>query len=184
MINEFYAMTLDSTVWTSTCIHFAKPWETFLVKSLKPFVDSISRTGIADRYYFERCEEEDTKINLYIRSTGYVMETFILPSMKIHFNAYFQSAPHFSQSDPGIENSDANKPNFTLLHSIRPDESPEGIHSFCGRADLASPNAISRLPPMRPSIGCVPKKTLGRIKVSSWLPLKCTSEWPICSEWI
>ena len=84
---------IETATWINTELYYAHPLETFFVKSLKPFANCISHTRIADRYYFERSDENGSHVKLYIRSSSETMESIIRPNMEDHFASYFKSQP-------------------------------------------------------------------------------------------
>ncbi len=84
---------VTEAAWTATSLYYEQPWENFLAKSLKPFAASISQTGIAERYYFERSQETGPHIKLFVRSPSPVMKSVIWPNILEHFCGYFELQP-------------------------------------------------------------------------------------------
>jgi thiopeptide-type bacteriocin biosynthesis protein len=94
--------TKTTTVWKIARINYNEPWQQFLIKSLKPIVDSLSRAGIIDRYFWERDFTKGANIRLYFRCEQGVLDTIVIPHLKEHFEAYFNMNP----STPNAENPD------------------------------------------------------------------------------
>jgi thiopeptide-type bacteriocin biosynthesis protein len=87
------SITKTSTVWMVARLNYSEPWLSFLTKSVKPFVDSLTRTGIIERYYFERSYEGGAHIRLYFRCNPELRDDLVLPNLKEHFEGYFNLNP-------------------------------------------------------------------------------------------
>lgn len=74
-------------------LNYSEPWLSFLTKSVKPFVDSLTRTGIIERYYFERSYEGGAHIRLYFRCNPELRDDLVVPNLKEHFESYFAIMP-------------------------------------------------------------------------------------------
>ena len=82
-----------TTKWLTVCLHYNEPWEEFLVKAVKPYIDVVMQTGVADRFYFRRNWERGPHIRLWFKGNAYVLEHMLLPNLKEHFLHYFESRP-------------------------------------------------------------------------------------------
>jgi hypothetical protein len=87
-------MSVKSTSkWLTVCLYYNEPWEEFLVKAVKPYVDVVTRTGVADRFYFQRSWERGPNIRLWFKSNSFVLESMLKPNLNEHFQQYFESRP-------------------------------------------------------------------------------------------
>lgn len=88
-------MAVNATKWLVVCLHYNEPWETFLSKAVRPYVDVVLQTGIAERFFYERSWEKGPHIRLWFKSTEFLLEKMLLPNLKEHFQVYFESKPSF-----------------------------------------------------------------------------------------
>jgi thiopeptide-type bacteriocin biosynthesis protein len=88
-----------STAWTVARLNYNEPWQTFLLTSVKPIMDSLSRSGIVERYFWERSYENGAHIRLYFRCEKDVLDSIVIPNLKEHFEAYFESNPSVCQQN-------------------------------------------------------------------------------------
>jgi hypothetical protein len=86
---------IHTTEWLAARFYHAAPWDTFLSKSVKPFVASAIGSGVAERYWFERCMEGIPHICLYFRGKSGWIDTILRPNLQIHFNGYFETKPQY-----------------------------------------------------------------------------------------
>jgi hypothetical protein len=42
-----------TTKWLTVCLHYNEPWEDFLSIAVKPYIDVVMQTGVAERFYFQ-----------------------------------------------------------------------------------------------------------------------------------
>lgn len=84
-----------ATNWFGVCLYYNEPWEDFLVKAVKPYVDIVVQTGIAECYFYERCWERGPHIRLWFKVNPNVFETILKPNLEEHFNHIFDSRPSF-----------------------------------------------------------------------------------------
>jgi hypothetical protein len=96
---------IHTTEWLAARFYHAAPWDTFLSKSVKPFVASAIGSGVAERYWFERCTEGIPHICLYFRGKSGWIDTILRPNLQIHFTGYFETKPkYFSRNLPEPQN--------------------------------------------------------------------------------
>lgn len=81
--------------WLTVCLHYNEPWEEFLIKAVKPYVDVVLQTGVAEQFYFQRSWERGPNIRLWFKGNPYVLETMLKPNLEEHFLHYFESRPSF-----------------------------------------------------------------------------------------
>jgi hypothetical protein len=84
-----------TATWLTVCLHYNEPWEVFLAKAVKPYVDVVMQTGVAENWFFLRCWERGPHIRLYFKGNPFVLENMLKPNLKEHFLTYFESRPSF-----------------------------------------------------------------------------------------
>lgn len=75
------------------CLHYNEPWESFLVKAVKPYIDVVMQTGVAERFFFQRSWERGPHIRLWFKGNPYILESMLKPNLSEHFSQYFESRP-------------------------------------------------------------------------------------------
>jgi ferritin len=86
-------MYLNTPYWITTCLHYSEPWEDLIAKAVKPFVDVVLQTGIADNFYFTRSKESSPHLRLNFKGNPEVFENVLKPNLEEHFQQYFISKP-------------------------------------------------------------------------------------------
>lgn len=89
----------QTSKWLTVCLYYNEPWEEFLLKAVKPYVDVVMQAGIADYYYFQRCWERGPHIRLWFKGNAEVLSNILKPNLEEHFLQYFEARPSFRQ-DP------------------------------------------------------------------------------------
>lgn len=79
--------------WFTVCLHYNEPWEELLGKAVKPFVDVVLQTGVADSFYFVRSWERGPHLRLNFKGNAEVFENVLKPNLEEHFLQYFESMP-------------------------------------------------------------------------------------------
>ncbi len=99
--------TKTFNTWVVARLNCNEPWLAFFTKCLKPLVDSTTRTGIVERYYWERSNDRGANIQVYFRCTNEeVAETILKPNIKHHFESYFAAKPSFQKAKmPSSDNN-------------------------------------------------------------------------------
>ena len=133
--------TSPQTEWHLARLYYNDPIVTFLIKSLKPFLDGLATVNITDRYYWKRSEENGRHTQLFIRCSGEIMETVVKPNLIVHFNKYIESKPSVRSSF-----HDNNFPDNSLVfNAFLPEENewggPVGL-PIAERFFQASSNAV------------------------------------------
>ncbi len=96
------------TEWGVARLNYAEPWEHFLVKSLKPFVNSLVQAGIVERYFWQRGYEKGAHIQLTMRAESRTLYELIYPSLNQHFNHYIEDLPSARAfEEPDFEPNDS-----------------------------------------------------------------------------
>ena len=98
------SITKTSAAWVVAHLYYDQPWLNFLTKSVKPFVDSLTKSGIIERYYFERSQDRGAHIRLYFRCNEELLRTLVLPNLRKHFGQYFDDKPSTRRTEkPAFE---------------------------------------------------------------------------------
>lgn len=79
--------------WLLVCLHYNEPWEDFLVKAVKPYVDVVMQTGVAETYFFLRSWERGPHIRIWFKGNAYILSDMLKPNLKEHFKQYYESRP-------------------------------------------------------------------------------------------
>lgn len=91
--------TNTTNEWVCARLNYNEPWVEFLIKSVKPFMDTATKTGMVERYFWERSYDEGAHINLYFRCKTDLKDTLLIPNMKEHFEHYITAKPSFRRRD-------------------------------------------------------------------------------------
>ena len=91
--------TNTSSQWVCARINYNEPWVEFLTKSLKPYMDTVTSTGMVERYFWERSYEGGAHISLYFRCKTDLKDTLLIPNMTEHFESYISDKPSFRRKD-------------------------------------------------------------------------------------
>lgn len=109
--------TKTTTEWVVARLYYNEPWLHFLTKCLKPFVDSLTQTGIIERYYWERSYVGGAHISLYFRSTTEFKNQLIIPNLVEHFEAFFSNKPSVRR----LERPEFLPNNSVQIQDLQPD---------------------------------------------------------------
>lgn len=93
------SITKTSTEWVVARLNYSEPWLHFLTKCVKPFVDSLTQTGIVERYYWERSYKGGANICLYFRCHSDINKTLVIPNLKEHFETFFYLNPSIARTE-------------------------------------------------------------------------------------
>lgn len=109
---NFFSMTgktkTQTTEWGVVRLNYAEPWEHFLTKSLKPFVNSLVQAGIVERYFWQRGYDRGTHILLTMRAETSTLYELVLPSLNDHFFYYVEDLPSVRpHENPEFEPNDS-----------------------------------------------------------------------------
>lgn len=81
--------------WLTVCLHYNEPWDDFLVRAVKPYVDVVMKTGISEHFYFERSWKRGPHIRLHFKGNPFVICQMLKPNLEEHFKQYFETRPSF-----------------------------------------------------------------------------------------
>ncbi len=81
--------------WLTVCLHYNEPWDEFLVKAVKPYVDVVRQTGISEHFFFERSWKRGPHIRLHFKGNPFVICKMLKPNLEEHFKQYFETRPSF-----------------------------------------------------------------------------------------
>jgi Lantibiotic biosynthesis dehydratase C-term len=85
--------TTAQTEWVVARMNYAEPLEVFLVKSVKPFVNSLVQAGIVDRYFWQRGKTGGAHVIVAMRGNGQTLNELVLPNFAEHFLRYVEDKP-------------------------------------------------------------------------------------------
>lgn len=88
-------MAIGATKWLTVCLHYNEPWEEFLTKAVKPYIDVVMQTGVAECFFFERSHDRGPNIRLWFKSAEYLLNHMLKPNLQEHFQHYFDAKPSF-----------------------------------------------------------------------------------------
>ncbi len=86
-------MAINATQWLTVCLHYNEPWEALLTKAVKPYIEVVLQTGVAESFYFERSWERGPNLRLSFKSTEFLLENMLKPNLLEHFQQYFEAKP-------------------------------------------------------------------------------------------
>jgi Lantibiotic biosynthesis dehydratase C-term len=105
MTEETKTQTIE---WGVVRLNYAEPFEHFLTKSLKPFVNSLIQAGIVERYFWQRGYDKGAHILLCMRAEIRTLNELVLPSLNEHFNHYVEDLPSLRPfENPNFEPNDS-----------------------------------------------------------------------------
>ena len=84
-----------TTKWLAVSLHYGEPWEELLIKAVKPYIDVVLQTGVADSFYYLRSWEKGPNIRLYFKGNPFILAKMLRPNLDEHFQQYFESRPSF-----------------------------------------------------------------------------------------
>ncbi len=79
--------------WISVYLYYEEPFESLLIKGIKPFMQPLVESGLIQRYFFIRYYEDGPHIRLRIRGEKDMLETIIFQNLEEHFQRYFRLEP-------------------------------------------------------------------------------------------
>ncbi len=101
--------------WLSVHLYYNEPWETFLVESVAPYIQTILKTEIATSYFFIRYWEKGPHIRLRLKGEKKVLDEVVKPNLTEYFQSYMETHPSkrtepdypegFSESDKWRKNN-------------------------------------------------------------------------------
>jgi hypothetical protein len=102
--------TRATATWLTASLYYNGPWEYFLAKAIKPYVDVVLQTGVAERFFFERGWQGSPYARLYFKGNSDVLHHILKPNLQEHFQQYFEASPH-AISDAQTAIGPSNAPN-------------------------------------------------------------------------
>lgn len=90
---------MSESKWLAAYIYYNEPWEEFLSKAMKPFIESTVASGDSDRFFFIRYWEKGPHIRLRFHGNANVLNEKVKPAIDEYFGSYFQNNPSL-RTDP------------------------------------------------------------------------------------
>jgi hypothetical protein len=134
-------LTPSPTEWVVARLNYAEPLEVFLVKSVKPFVNTCVNAGIIDRYFWQRGSEGGAHIIVAMRGNSDTLNQLVLPNLGEHFLRYVEDRP----SRRAVDRADLEPNNSIQTEQYKPDT--DGVGGDVGqpifeRFEQASSDAV------------------------------------------
>jgi hypothetical protein len=83
----------QTTAWRVAQIFYNEPWEYMLTRSIRPFSESILKTGIVERFFWERSFDPQPNIKLYFRANIEKITELLEPNLIQHFKQFQEDRP-------------------------------------------------------------------------------------------
>lgn len=125
-----------SAKWLSVGLYYNEPWENFLLKAVKPYVDIVMQTGIAERFYFQRCWEKGPHIRLWFKGNPTVLKDILEPNIEEYFSHFFDSRPSL-RIDPKYPSNFAEEDKWLPNNSLQYFEDSSDMSCFSGSLGLS-----------------------------------------------
>lgn len=125
-----------STKWLTVCLYYNEPWEEFLLKAVKPYADIVMQTGIAERFYFQRCWENGPHIRLWFKGNENILEGMLKPNIEEYFAHFFESRPSF-RVEPNYPSDYSDKLKWEPNNSLRYLPNAPAMSCFSGALGLS-----------------------------------------------
>lgn len=110
---------MSANSWIAVHLFYNEPWEEFLIRAVKPYVDTVMKTGIANQYFFIRYWDRGPHIRLRFRGEHRILEDILKPNLSEYFLNYFESKPSH-RTDPNYPPNFPEEfkwfPNNTIQH--------------------------------------------------------------------
>lgn len=74
-------------------LYLSEPWEEFLIKVMKPFVDDIMEKALAEQFFFIRYWERGPHIRLRFKGETGILQNQVKPRLETYFLNYFKEHP-------------------------------------------------------------------------------------------
>jgi thiopeptide-type bacteriocin biosynthesis protein len=92
--------TKITSEWVCARLNYNEPWVEFLTKSVKPYMDTVTKTGMVQRYYWECSYEGGAHLKLFFRCKTELKDALLIPNMKSHFENYIVVKPSYRRKNP------------------------------------------------------------------------------------
>jgi hypothetical protein len=122
MNSEPIQPTPSETEWVVARLNYAEPLEVFLVKSVKPFVNSLVQAGIVDRYFWQRSKTNGAHIIIAMRGNEQTLNELVLPNLAEHFLRYVEDIP----SRRALDSAEFEPNNSIQTEQYKPNTEPVG----------------------------------------------------------
>ncbi len=119
--------TSSPTEWVVARLNYAEPLEVFLVKSVKPFVNSLVQAGIVDRYFWQRGKSGGAHVIIAMRGNEQTLNELVLPNLAEHFLKYVEDMP----SRRAVDRADFEPNNAIQTEQYKPNT--EGVGGNIGQ---------------------------------------------------
>ena len=90
--------------WLAAYLYYNEPWEEFLSKAVKPFIEDIMNNNLAEQFFFIRYWEQGPHIRLRFKGDPTLLDEQIKPKLISHFNDYFKENPSKREDSDWVKN--------------------------------------------------------------------------------
>lgn len=108
-------MNRTSKTWLAAYLYYAEPWEEFLIKVMKPFVDDVMKEALAEQFFFIRFWEQGPHIRLRFKGETNILENQLKPQLENYFLNYFKEYPSVRQDPKEMDKWQARQSNQQLF---------------------------------------------------------------------
>lgn len=89
--------------WLAAYLYHAEPWEEFLLKIMKPFVDDVMGKALAEQFFFIRFWEQGPHIRLRFKGETDILQKQVKPRLEYYFLDYFKEHPSVRQEPEDMD---------------------------------------------------------------------------------
>ncbi|MDQ1353313.1 MAG: Lant dehydr protein [Acidobacteriota bacterium] len=83
--------------WLAAYLYYGEPWEEFLLKVMKPFIDDVMGKALAEQFFFIRFWERGPHIRLRFEGETDILQNQVKPRLEHYFLDYFKEHPSVRQ---------------------------------------------------------------------------------------
>lgn len=126
--------------WLSAHLYYAEPWEEFLIKTIRPFIEDCARQHLADQFFFIRYWLRGPHLRLRIKGERQTLNNELRPHLIAYFNNFFQKNPSYRKKPTWLKNTESDQqwlPNNSIhFVNYEPEISRYGGESAITSAEL------------------------------------------------
>lgn len=122
--------------WLTACLFYGEPWEEFLIKAVKPYIDVVRQTGVAERCFFQRSWDRGPHIRLWFKGNEYILENMLKPNLQEHFTQYYESRPSLTV-EPNYPNTFPESYKWYPNNSVQFEDYEPELDRFGGTLELS-----------------------------------------------
>ena len=120
--------------WLAAHLYYAEPWDTFLVKAVHPFIQTVIDNNWAEQFFFIRYWEKGPHIRLRLKGDRRILEKEVQPRLENNIFRYYKTNPSHRR-EPEPENLSEEQQWFPN-HSIQFIEYEPEVERYGGAAGI------------------------------------------------